>query len=102
MWGAARMNRLGSDKSSFLIRTADIRETMRCPVPYYYVNLNEQPHDGYHEVHIDAGSCPHPPLLQNRHNLGYHQNCRDAVQAAKGIFPKSDGCYYCLPLCHTR
>lgn len=71
-------------------------------MPEYYVNRNEQPEDGYHEVHVDDGSCPYPPNLHNRISLGWHVNCQSAVTAAKRIYPKSDGCYWCVRGCHTR
>jgi len=70
-------------------------------MPTYYVNANAQP-DGYHEVHVDDGSCPYPPTAVNRIQLGWHANCRDAVSAAKRVFHKSDGCYWCIRECHTR
>jgi hypothetical protein len=70
-------------------------------MPNYFVNQNPQP-DGYHEVHVDDNSCPHPPLHVNRVPLGWHSNCQSAVAAAKQRYILSDGCAYCVPNCHTR
>lgn len=67
----------------------------------YYVNKNEQS-DGYHEVHIDDNSCSHPPEVANRRDLGWHLTCAGAIEEARKIYAKSDGCYYCIPECHTR
>lgn len=68
----------------------------------YILNRNAQFHDGYHEVHILNGTCTRLPDLGNRVSLGEHATCQSAVQAAKYIYPKSDGCRYCIPSCHTR
>ncbi|TNE56928.1 MAG: hypothetical protein EP340_10395 [Alphaproteobacteria bacterium] len=67
-------------------------------MPHYYVNRNEQ-NNGDHEVHTDG--CPHPPDFANRHDLGFHSDCRSAVRAAKYIYPQSNGCYWCCTDCHT-
>lgn len=67
----------------------------------YYVNKNAQS-DGYHEVHIDNGTCPHPPLYQNRDSLGWHERCSGAVSEAKRRYGKADGCGWCVPNCHSR
>lgn len=64
----------------------------------YYVNTNAQ-ENGDHEVHRPG--CSHPPIVQNRRALGSFANCQDAVAAAKLIYPKSNGCYYCTNECHT-
>lgn len=99
---AIRVNQLGSDESSGLANLRHLSQLFaRLHMPNYYVNRNEQS-DGYHEVHIDDGSCPYPPQIGNRLPLGYHPNCASAVAAAKTVYPKSDGCYWCIPTCHTR
>ncbi len=68
----------------------------------YYVNWNPQqpPEDGEHEVHKQG--CPTPPLHHNRYNLGYFNNCREAVAAARKKFKNVDGCGNCIPACHSR
>lgn len=69
---------------------------------YFYINRNAQP-DGYHEVHNGTTGCTHPPLRENRIELGYFENCSQAIAAAKAANPTLfiDGCYYCTD-CHTR
>jgi len=66
---------------------------------FYYVNKNAQA-NGDHEVHTDG--CTHLPDVKNREDLGSFDNCKDAVKKAKKIYPKADGCYYCLKECHKR
>ena len=68
-------------------------------MPNYCVNDNAQP-TGEHEVHDTAKYCPHRPTTCR--NLGRHENCRDAVQAARAIYNNVDGCAFCTPECHTR
>jgi hypothetical protein len=70
-------------------------------MPDYYANKNAQD-DGYHEVHIDNGSCSHPPETKNRDPLGWHASCSGAVAEAKRRYGKADGCFYCVPSCNTR
>lgn len=67
-------------------------------MPQYYVNKNSQA-NGDHEVH-QAG-CSHMPAPQNRLALGLHMNCSTAVQAARRVYPKANGCFYCCRACHT-
>ncbi|MFM1707903.1 hypothetical protein [Aeromonas salmonicida] len=64
----------------------------------YYVNKNSQP-NGDHEVHV--GTCTKLPALENRHYLGDFPSCSGAVAAAKKVYPKSNGCFYCSKPCHT-
>ncbi len=59
-------------------------------MPKYYVNSNAQS-NGDHEVHVET--CSHLPSVLNRVDLGFHQNCSTAVQAAKKFYTKSNGCY---------
>lgn len=70
-------------------------------MPAYYVNKNAQD-DGYHEVHIDDNSCPYPPLVSNREDLGWHSDCAGAVAEARRRYTHADGCGHCVPGCHTR
>ncbi|TXH51031.1 MAG: hypothetical protein E6Q87_02265 [Cellvibrionales bacterium] len=70
-------------------------------MPIYCVNKNVQA-NGDHEVHdLSIGKCTRLPETYNRLDLGYHPNCQSAVQKAKSIYWKSNGCYYCCPSCHT-
>ena len=62
----------------------------------YYVNQRPQP-NGDHEVH--QSTCSYLPT--DRTYLGEFTNCRDAVQAAKRYYTKSNGCYWCSRDCHT-
>lgn len=68
-------------------------------MPSYYVNKNAQL-NGDHEVHR-ADNCPTPAKPENRHNLGFFTNCRDAVKEAKKVYAQSNGCKNCSPECHT-
>lgn len=71
-------------------------------MPYYCVNKNAQSSSGDHEVHdLTPGKCHNLPEPQNRESLGFHATCKGAVQAAKRIYAKSDGCKFCCPECHT-
>ncbi len=65
---------------------------------YYCVNKNAQA-NGDHEVH--KVGCVFYPNPENRVSLGDHTTCRTAVSAAKKIYTKSNGCYYCSNACHT-
>ncbi len=72
-------------------------------MPTYYVNKNRQTTgDQNYEVHIDNGTCPYPPNLENRVGLGFHANCQSAVAAAERAgYSPANGCYWCLNECHT-
>ena len=65
--------------------------------------VNRKPQDnGDHEVHdldIASGCLPRP---EHRLDLGSHPNCQSAVTAAKHYYPKSNGCAFCAPACHTQ
>ncbi len=62
----------------------------------YYVNDNAQP-NGDHEVHKQG--CNWMP--SNRTYLGDHASCTTAVFAAKQIYGRANGCYFCSRECHT-
>lgn len=62
----------------------------------YYVNNDAQP-NGDHEVHIR--NCTYFP--SNNRYLGDYTSCAPAVVAAKSIYWKSNGCYWCCRECHT-
>lgn len=67
----------------------------------YYVNTIAQP-SGEHEVHVDDNTCPYPPSLANRLDLGLHETCASASAKARAYYSNVDGCYWCNRLCHTR
>ena len=64
----------------------------------YCVNKNTQD-NGDHEVH--EMTCPELPDEANQLALGTFSNCEDAVEAAKRIYPQSNGCKICSKPCHT-
>jgi len=73
----------------------------------YILNKNKQDSlsgENY-EVH-DENSCQHLPHYENRIDLGYFNNCKDAMTAAINKFPGSkseiDGCYWCCNPCHKE
>lgn len=70
-------------------------------MPNYCVNTNAQPGSGDHEVHDLASPYGCLPDASSRVALGYFESCSGAVQAAKRIYSKSNGCYYCARACHT-
>ena len=64
---------------------------------HYYVN-NIAQSTGEREVH--KSGCDYFP--RDNTYLGYFSNCRDAMQKARTIYTKVDGCYWCSRDCHTR
>jgi hypothetical protein len=68
----------------------------------YIVNKNAQP-TGEHEVHAEQ-YCSYLPYQQDRILLGEFTSCTAAINAAHSKLPgyKIDGCYHCIPQCHTR
>lgn len=68
-------------------------------MPIYCLNSNSQD-NGDHEVHnVD---CQWAKKILKPIDLGYHPNCRYAVQKARDDNPgyKIDGCIHCCPECH--
>lgn len=65
----------------------------------YCVNSQAQV-TGEHEVH--KASCAYAPDAANRVQLGYHANCRQAVEKARAFYGNVDGCYHCCRECHTK
>lgn len=63
----------------------------------YYVNQNAQV-NGDHEVHKEG--CTYMPI--NKLHLGAFSSCQPAVESAKRVYPRADGCYWCSRECHTR
>jgi hypothetical protein len=73
----------------------------------FIINKNKQDSisgENYEVHNIDA-KCTRLPKQENQINLGYHHTCRDAIQKAKELWPKSsydiDGCFYCTS-CHKE
>ena len=64
----------------------------------YFVNDNAQA-NGDHEVHTAV--CAHGPSVSNRTLLGDFTSCMPAVTAAKKLYARANGCYYCATTCHT-
>ena len=52
-----------------------------------------------HEVHR-LYACDHLPDEKNRRRVGDFDNCQDAVEAAKKLYSKVDGCWWCSRSCH--
>lgn len=65
-------------------------------MPYYIVNKEER--EGDHEVH--ETTCSHLPSKENQIDLGWHSNCKPAVEAAKTLYSNADGCKHCSEPCH--
>jgi hypothetical protein len=74
-------------------------------MPTFIVNKNPQPTSRQeHEVHNLDRACGHLPWPENnRINLGWHTNCREALVFARTKYPNHvfDGCYWCANECHT-
>lgn len=66
-------------------------------MPHYYVSNRPEP-GGDYEIHAD--SCEYLPkdLLY----LGEFAECEDAVQRARAIYLKVNGCFWCARSCHTE
>ena len=72
-------------------------------MPQYIVNKNPDS-KGLHEVHnISSGITHCLPNPENRIDLGFHNNCQQAIAHAKATYPnhRFDGCYHCANACHT-
>jgi len=65
----------------------------------YYVTATAQK-TGEHEVH--NWNCSSLPGVSNRLVVGSFDNCKDALKAAKKIFPQVDGCARCCPECNKK
>jgi hypothetical protein len=68
-------------------------------MPYYYVNESAQP-NGDHEVH--RLGCAWLALAHNTMELGQHENCAQAVAAARLLYATANGCSNCSPECNGR
>ncbi len=65
----------------------------------YYLSSYAQ-YNGEYEVH--SYDCYFLPAQENRKLLGFFQNWKDALNAAKKYQPKVDGCRFCIPECHQQ
>lgn len=63
----------------------------------FYLNKEAQT-NGDQEVH--QATCLFLPGEENRIDLGEFYSCKDAIDKAKVIYVKSNGCYFCARLCH--
>ncbi len=70
-------------------------------MPIFCVNKNAQS-TGEHEVHNLDIVCKYLPDPSKCISLGSHEDCRDAVAAARDRFSKVVGCACCAPGCHSR
>lgn len=66
-------------------------------MPLYIINTQTGEH-GEHEVH--KSSCSQRPAIEHQLDLGWHYSDREALAAARTIYAKPDGCYYCCPDIH--
>ncbi len=62
----------------------------------YYLN-NKPLANGNFSVHKEG--CPFLPGFEKRISLGIFDSCYAAINAAKKIRLKSDGCYFCIKEC---
>jgi hypothetical protein len=73
----------------------------------YILNKNKQDSESgeNYELH-NEGTCIRLPHYSNRMDVGYFDNCRDAIASAKSKYPSMsfdiDGCYYCCKPCHKE
>ena len=65
-------------------------------MPHFYVSNRSEP-NGYYEIHAD--NCPHLPI--DLLYLGEFSKCEDAVQRARAIYLRVNGCRRCAQDCHT-
>ena len=68
-------------------------------MPDYYVNDTAKIPGGGHEVH--AKGCYRLDLAKSKTYLGEFTACHPAVVAANRKYPRSNGCAFCCPDCHT-
>ena len=65
---------------------------------HYWVNSHAQS-NGDHEVH--KYGCNRMPDKKNLVDLGFHYSDYSALEAARKLYPKADGCWYCCPTIHN-
>lgn len=64
-----------------------------------YVISTIKSEQGDHEVH--ESSCTRLPAYTYQKDLGYHFNCRSAIELAKNNYEQVNGCHECNRVCHT-
>ena len=67
-------------------------------MPRYYVDSYPQS-SGHHEVH--KYGCDWLSMALQAQDLGEHENCLTAVEAAKHWHVAVSGCEFCSPECHV-
>lgn len=64
----------------------------------YYVSKQARD-NGDHEVH--KSGCRYMPLERYAIALGRFSHSVEALNEAKELFPKANGCFYCCFTCHS-
>ncbi len=68
-------------------------------MPLYYVS-KEPDNEGAHVVH--RSTCGYIPNENKLNFLGSYADCHDAIEEAKKIYEKIDGCFYCCYAFHHK
>jgi len=67
---------------------------------HYYVNTNDEHNPGHdHEVHTEEHA--HELGIISKIDLGYFDNCHDALEKAKHYYSDADGCAICCRECNS-
>ncbi len=65
-----------------------------------YIANTQAQFNGDHEVH--KSTCTYLPAPIHRRTLGRFATDRAALEAARRIYPRADGCAFCCPAIHSR
>ena len=65
----------------------------------YYINKKEQS-EGFHDIH--TSDCTYLPDAEYKQYLGVFTHCKHALQGAKTLFTKVNGCPYCIKECYRE
>jgi hypothetical protein len=76
-----------------------IRKGVKRVKHVYLVNVNPD-ENGYHEVH--RSDCKYKPKYPNGYPLTPCNNCHEALDQARRLYDKVDGCGHCSKECHER
>ncbi|MEM9203538.1 MAG: hypothetical protein AAGC53_18000 [Actinomycetota bacterium] len=57
--------------------------------------------NGDYDVHNVDSDCPYLPDVLHQIDLGEHDTCASAVEAAQALNPNANGCYNCATGCHV-
>lgn len=74
---------------------------------HYILNQNKQDSESgnNYELHNEA-TCARLPMMHNRLEVGYFDDCQSAQAHAKTRYPglsrDIDGCYFCCRSCHQE